>query len=1213
MSQQFSASQPAEAALAEDAVKFQSDGSNTTAGAQAANALTAGTTIKYYAGGDTASFYIKDGALNVEHSGKTYFMPENAANNDGTITLNTGVEGKTDVPVTTDFDLNVHNQVDTPIGGIATVVDNQDVVNANASLIANTLALSTGAWVDTTTSNCGAASGTAAYIAGQNSTGPWAANTTACYLDPTPLANGEWANSKISTVGLTAMTFRINDATYDIDDTTDGVLIANYKFNIPDTYAIAKNRAHVVSSSDAVGEYVAITEVAGEGSRVANNNTSFFRGQVSFQTDASHAAKGTVKSGTTIPSVWVQDGDTVTVTYMEACTMKTDNSACETDGAVVSTATATIDTTKPSISNIAPADGTLTSDTSPTISFTITDDGAGFNSSIASFADHINLEVNGCTVAETTEVSVTAHSSSSVTVSYDLGGTTLYSTTAEKTAGNAAATANATDHVATRCNVHTEAGGNERQIASTGFSVDTTTKMIQDGLDGAGHTDGGANGDYDFDRTIHGKIFNWKIVATDEVGNAKTIETTDLELTIDSVAPAAATSTPVVAGKMWDAAQVKDVDDISAIKVTFTESVDQSSVQASDFLISGTGVTDATISEVSFGGTAGATDMHVYLDLAADLAPNATPKVELVGQVSDIAGNVWKVPSSDTDGKVLIGNAADGVKPTVSAGAHSDNFLDNNDKTTFTWSTDENMVDGEQNTAGTCTCVYIVGGNASNFDSKDTALKVKAVTLTSPTTGKVELKNGVTDDGLAFTSGRFGVIVAAEDAGGNHGIGGIVKVASEDISKYVTAGLAFDSNNDEGDVSGAIKLKNWPLADHDGDGTLKDAISAWTINGVTHHPDNIEVRLIDWTEAETISVRIPDHATAQTHATCWDTGGTVYGGAQCDDKIPANAVVKITYHYVDDSHVVEMDELAPTVAITPSNDSSTENARQRITLAFDEDEYAGDTHTTVTVTKAELKDPDGNVTDILGSLITSDDKSFYYKPTSDLALGQYTVTTSAKDDNDNALTDSTSKFTVNEKADTVIAMEAGWNLVSVPSTPADTAINSVITNEEVTTVLTYDPATPGGWLTAVRDGGSLVGTLSTIDATRAYWIYQEDGDDIKTLIPSTSSGVQQAPPAIALAKGWNLVPVVSLNNTVVSGTTGLIEADDYFANIDWNKAKGWDATNETWWEILKGQDNRDTDGDGDTDSDLADDPDDYDMKPGEGFWVFANKAGTLVP
>jgi len=305
--------------------------------------------------------------------------------------------------------------------------------------------------------------------------------------------------------------------------------------------------------------------------------------------------------------------------------------------------------------------------------------------------------------------------------------------------------------------------------------------------------------------------------------------------------------------------------------------------------------------------------------------------------------------------------------------------------------------------------------------------------------------------------------------------------------------------------------------------------------------------------------------------------------------------------------VVEVDTTAPGVGITPANDTTSTNKRQRVTFAFTEDEYAGDTHQTVTVTKAELKDPDDVTTDILSSLITSDNKSFYYKPTSDLANGGYTVTVSATDDAGNALTDSTSKFTIKDRDQTTVAMDAGWNLISLPGAPADSAINTVITNTEVNTVLTYDPAIPGGWLTAIRDGDSLVGTLTTVDATRGYWVQQDDGDDIKVDIPGAAAGAALAPAAIPVVKGWNLVPVLPLNN----GTTNL-EADIYFANIDWNIAKTWNSNKELWMDIRKGEDITDADEDGTLEvgnggHDLND------LKIGRGIWVFANKAGTVVP
>jgi hypothetical protein len=1152
MSQQVSMTQPAEAALSEDTLKFQSTGAGS---GQDANATTAGTTVKHYAADDVASFYIKDTQLNVVHTGRTFIFGQDA-NNDGDILDGDGTEGVQAVAANTVFTMKVHDQTASPAAGLATVVENADYrANAGAVIVPNTFSVELGTYVAATTTNCATA---------QNGTGPFVATSAACYVDPTITADTTLLAAAIDIITLDTGTFSLA-ATQNVNDGASETIIANYSFNMADSKAAAKRRAKVTSTSDSTGEYILISEVAAEGSVTAAISSTIFRGQVSFSTDASHAAAGTTSGGQ--PSVWVQDGDTVTVSYLAACPEDSAN-ACTADGTVTATSTATIDSTKPTITNVSPADGTLTNDTSPVLSFTIEDAGAGFDSSISNFTDHISLELNDCTVVEASELSVTAHGSSSISFSYDLGGTAKFSDDAQKATDTAADSAAATDHLAKKCNDGGVAG-NERDITSSGFFIDSTTAMIEDGADGAGHTDGGASGAQDRDRTIHGKVFTWQIIATDEVGNAKTLETTSLEMTIDSVAPAAAAGTPVVAAKAWSNSTLADVTDNSSVKISFTETLDANTVAASDFIVSGTGVTDGTISTVTMGGTQGATNTIVYLDLAADLGPNAKPKVELVGQVSDLAGNVFKVPSTDTDGKLTLGTAADGVKPTVSAGAHTDTNLDALEKTTFTWASNENMVDVAGG-IGACTCVYVTGGNADVATDGTDNVK-KAATLTSPTTGKVELTQGTAADGVNYTKGRFGVIVAAEDATGNHGIGGITKVASEDVSTYFVAALATNTERE-------VKLAHWPLADHDGDGDLRDSISAWSENGVAGVEGEITIARIDWTEAETVNVKFTNN-----------------------EAIAANAIVKFTYHYVSDSHVVEVDTTAPGVTITPANDASSENKRQRITLAFDEDEYAGDTHLTVTVTKAELKDPDAVTTDILASLITSDNKSFYYKPTADLANGGYTVTVSAEDENGNKLTDDTSKFTIKDRSKTTVVMEAGWNLISMPGTPTDTAINTVISNGEVTTVLTYDPTIPGGWLTAVRDGGDLTGTLTTIDASRGYWVYQEDGDDIKVDIPGSSSGVQQVPPSIPLVKGWNLVPMVALNNV-----SSYIEADDYFANVDWNKAKGWNAATEKWYDIVKGQDIVDVDfADGDTEA--------TDLGPGRGYWIFANKAGTLVP
>jgi hypothetical protein len=1117
-------------------VKFLSTGAGS---GQDANAATKADTVKYYAANDVANFYIKDTQLNSVHTGNTVFLPEGA---DGT-QANCTVAAATNWPL---------KEMDDNAGAVACLTS--QATNAKfLGTVATPMVPGSLVVFNSQTNHTGFVEET-----------PQTTTTTLTRImeGDITVANGNGVNN-IDQVNGTFSLFQDRVVRANNIAALIGTVQAFYDFNAKDDVAAAKRRAKVTSSSDSTGEYIAIEETSGEGETADAYSSSIFFGKVAFSTDAAHAAAGT-DNGASVPTVWVQTGDTVTVDFLAACTEDT-GGTCTADGAVTASATTTIDSTKPTITDISPADGTLTSDTSPTISFTVNDPGVGFNSSIANFIDHIDVVINGCEVVKATEIAVTAHSSSSISFSYDIGGTTVWSALAKRTDNTTNATQSGSGNViADKC---TAALGDAAQRVSTasGFSIDSSTLMNEDGASALNHHT------TDRDRTIHGKEFSWKIIATDEVGNAKTlggvaITDTELNLTIDSVKPARAASTPVVAAKAWNTSTKVDDTNNASIKLTFTETLDRASVAASDFTVSGTGVTDATISSISFGGKDGATDTHVYLLMAADLGPDAKPKVDLVGSVSDLAGNV-RSGAAETDGKYNIGTAADGVKPTISGASFTDLYLDNKEESTLTWTANENMTQ----TGGaqlSCTCIEVAGGNGSESTIAAVIDTTKvAVELTSPTTGKVKIKNGDAAFGGTDTTGIYGVMIVGRDAGNNNGLGGIVKVVGEDVSSNFVSALPHANGvNDNRD----IKLKNGPLADHDGDGDLKDSIYAVTDDGVDITA-NIDVEAVNWGEAETVNIML-------------DTA-----------DIAAGSVVKFSYYYVDASQVIEIDEAAPTVAVTPTNDATTENLRQRLTLAFDEDEYGWDSHTTVTVTKAELKDPAGVTADILSSLNTSDNKTFYYKPTADLDLGQYTVTVSAKDEHDNALTDNETKFTVNEKSKTTIAMEAGWNLISIPANPSDTAINSVIDNNEVTTVITYDPSIPGGWLTAVRDGGVLSGSLTTIDATRAYWIYQEDGDDIKTLIPGTTTGVQSVPPAIPVVKGWNLLPVASMNNA-----TGNVFADVYLSNLDWNKGKGWNPLTELWIDVQ---------------SNLLDNviADDDTLTIGKGYWIFANKAGTLIP
>ena len=969
-------------------------------------------------------------------------------------------------------------------------------------------------------------------------------------------------------------------------------LVATYQFNNQQSYsglAAGAKRVHITSTSDSVGEWVEIKEVNQEGAddatlthayggaRGAENghiDSSVFRGVVNIKTDAS---AGTADNG----SVWVQDGDTLTASFYAA-----KNATTNATGALIASTTATIDATAPTISAVSPADGTLISDKTPSLSFTIEDGGSGFDSSVTKFSDHVTVKINGC-VVPSDDLGVLSHSTSAITVSYNAA---IDWTTA----------------------------------ATDGGVADSNCEAGAEVRDGGGYNVAGTSGPTPLtNSTVHGTEFSWYIVATDEAGNAKTLGknehndgVSDLSLRIDTKAPAA---TSVVGAKAWDAGTKAAATDNSSVQIIFDESLDASTVSISDFTVSGTGVTSSTIETLTMGGNAATTDTMVFLDLAADLGPNAKPKVKLVGEVTDRAGNKLKPSTTETTGKTL-GTAVDSVKPTLSGGAVDTALMVKDGKAVFTFASNENLTKtGEDFGAAKGTYASVSGGGGTSgtngvvtMDMTDDAGNL-AVTLSNPKSAKGTLKHATALNAAnpMNVTGIYGIASVGRDAADNIGVGGITKVV-EDVSASFTA-ANFLNNSAAADTVN-IKLKNWPLADHDGDGSLQDSITAITVDGSTptalHYVDGAAFSGgtrggFRWDSGANGTYEAGDAVSAWISKVDWSENELVEftaidaSGNLADVAIVAGDTVKVTYYYVNAEHVVELDLDAPTVSITPANLASVTDKTPSIAIAWDDDEYAGDNYTTVEMTKATLKGPSETV-DVLAEVTTTDNKTFYYVPTDDLENGDYTITVSAKDVGGNEKKDQTSKFTVKDRTKTTVAMVPGWNLISLPSEPTDSDINTVIDNSQVETVLTYNPSIPGGWLTAVRDGDSLVGTLTTIDASHAYWIFQNNGDDIKVDIPGYKGGASSVPPVISVVEGWNLVPAVTL-----TGATQW-DADVYFNGLDWVKAKSWNASTEAWADHLP---------DLATDANrlILDANDVSNIDAGKGYWLYSNSAGVIVP
>ena len=145
--------------------------------------------------------------------------------------------------------------------------------------------------------------------------------------------------------------------------------VINFTYDIVDEYL---NLARVTSSSDPQGELVTISEVDAE-TGMPDPKSGMFDGQVQITDNADAQGAGD-------DLVYVEDGDTLTVTYLDS------------DGTAVDEASVTVDSAAPTVSNISPADGTRTSSIRPSISFTVVDGGSGI--SITNLTGKINLTIN---------------------------------------------------------------------------------------------------------------------------------------------------------------------------------------------------------------------------------------------------------------------------------------------------------------------------------------------------------------------------------------------------------------------------------------------------------------------------------------------------------------------------------------------------------------------------------------------------------------------------------------------------------------------------------------------------------------------------------------------------------------------------------------------------------------------------------------------------
>jgi len=303
-------------------------------------------------------------------------------------------------------------------------------------------------------------------------------------------------------------------------------------------------------------------------------------------------------------------------------------------------------------------------------------------------------------------------------------------------------------------------------------------------------------------------------------------------------------------------------------------------------------------------------------------------------------------------------------------------------------------------------------------------------------------------------------------------------------------------------------------------------------------------------------------------------------------------------------------------------------------------EYIGDSHKTVALTSASVKVTfaDGTTEtttyDVALDVTTPDSKRFTL-PIQAPKVGVYALTIKAVDaagnDNLKAPTAASAQglvynFEVKAASPVKLSLSPGWNLISLPFQPSNPAINSVIpTTHPIDLVMAYDNVTQV-WLVSRRGDDLLFGgDVAVMTSTTAYFVRTSNFEELSLLQPplATSAAAPPPPPAISVVEGWNLVPVVSLAKPLPTE----VKSDTYFGTlgVNWLKAMTYNPLTRVWSSVTRATAHATL---------AAADPVltstnicgvttngatgaittvDATVCIGKGYWLYASKAGVIIP
>ena len=364
---------------------------------------------------------------------------------------------------------------------------------------------------------------------------------------------------------------------------------------------------------------------------------------------------------------------------------------------------------------------------------------------------------------------------------------------------------------------------------------------------------------------------------------------------------------------------------------------------------------------------------------------------------------------------------------------------------------------------------------------------------------------------------------------------------------------------------------------------------------------NLAVSPVKWEATET--------APAPTHQATAIPSPGMGAAVDAEELHDAGLLIEIDNAFNAGSDGTQM---SPEESVTPrsgDDDKKTESPNPFIHINFTGEnvEYGlgdyKDSHGTVTITEIKLNDEDAM------DWLSPVDKDEFSVVLRDLEVGKHTLTYTAKDDAGNEYSDGEFKFEVLQRKPYKVNVNPGWNLISLPGAPENTAIADVLADTEfLTPVLAYQN---GDWLTARRtDDNGWDGSLTDIEAGYGYWVHAQTFETIETLL--TEIDPASVPPTVPVARGWNLLGVIDVDQRADgqapgTGANADGEADNYFNSIPWKVAYSYDTQRSVWTRYTPDA------GVACTDADAVPATCVDEILNGNGYWVWSERPSTLVP